>query len=122
MAPAKSKPGLEILVPPEISATERQSCATTVPPEGAATRPSTVEPTVDCTSSVHDAATVGSLAGNEERSTSGQEDDSAAAHQEKINTPVILRERNSDGSEVVISDHMTTAALCLQNSLWFELD
>ncbi|KAF7703973.1 protein kintoun [Silurus meridionalis] len=38
-------------------------------------------------------------------------------------SPDILREKNpEDGSEVIISDHTTSAALCFQNSLWFELE
>ncbi|TSO67473.1 Protein kintoun [Bagarius yarrelli] len=37
--------------------------------------------------------------------------------------PPILREKNpEDGSEVIITDHSTSAALSFQNSLWFELD
>ncbi|XP_062863886.1 protein kintoun [Trichomycterus rosablanca] len=64
--------------------------------------------------------------------TPGHKDIKSAARQEQvdkiqsseqsINMPVILREKTSDGSEVVISDHTTTAALSFQNSLWFELD
>lgn len=38
-------------------------------------------------------------------------------------TPAMLREKNpEDGSEVIINDHTTSAALSFQNSLWFELD
>ncbi|MCI4382880.1 hypothetical protein PGIGA_G00019890 [Pangasianodon gigas] len=40
-----------------------------------------------------------------------------------ITTPAILREKNpEDGSEVIIIDHTTSAALFFQNSLWFALD
>lgn len=40
-----------------------------------------------------------------------------------ITMPAILREINpEDGSEVIITDHTTSAALSFQNSLWFELD
>ncbi|KAK1793426.1 hypothetical protein P4O66_011809 [Electrophorus voltai] len=40
-----------------------------------------------------------------------------------INTPAILQETNpEDGSEVNISDHVTSSVLSFQNSLWFELD
>ncbi|KAL7873527.1 hypothetical protein AOLI_G00125980 [Acnodon oligacanthus] len=40
-----------------------------------------------------------------------------------MKTPALLREKNpEDGSEVIISDHATSAGLPFQNSLWFELD
>lgn len=36
--------------------------------------------------------------------------------------PVSLREINEDGSERVITDHVTSAGFSFQNSLMFELD
>lgn len=56
-----------------------------------------------------------------------QVDDVDSSKQSKtefcITTPAILKEKNpEDGSEVIITDHTTSAAFSFQNSLWFELD